>query len=166
MIILHLNVYTILGQHLNLFQGILTIVYTQDALLSQLASSNQSFVIIALLPAHMSRQFQDFSQINFHGYANVEYIYLLYSQHPHFVTIKRDRYGQQVNVWHSIIDDTLVKVKFICSKTFDRNMKYCKDRARQSARDGDNGIAALYQEKWLNRCQYQEDVIQQLLNLI
>ncbi len=165
-IILHLNVYAILDQHLNLFNGIVTIVDTLDALLNQLAGSNRALVVVALLPEHISQQFQDFNQINFQQYTNVDYIYSLYREYLQFVTIKRDRHRQLLKTSRSITDDTLEKVKFICSKTFDRNMKYCKERAQQSARNGDNGIAALYQEQWLKRCQFQEDIIQQLLDSI
>ncbi|CAF1356542.1 unnamed protein product [Adineta steineri] len=79
--------------------------------------------------------------------------------------MKRDCY-QLLNDWYSISDNLLEKFLLIISATLDRNIEYCKGRARQSVRDGNNSVAELYTRHWLERCRLRKAAIQQLRNLI
>ncbi|CAF0820157.1 unnamed protein product [Adineta steineri] len=162
---LHLNVAINLHQHLHRYNDVVTVLNSENALFNRLAMPNQSFVIVALLPEQVLDRTHSFNQINFEPYATVDYIYLLYKKHPIYVTIKRDRF-QQLKGWHSITDDTLDKIIWIVSKTLDRNVNYCNERACQSARDGNNGLAAIYEQQRLERNRLRIDAMQQLLDFI
>ena len=150
-------------QHL---QSVLTIVQTMDELRNFIASSNRSFVITALFSSNTSPTFDAFNRIEFQPYTNVDFIYILYKKDPEFVTTKQNRQRGLLKEWRSITDDTREKVLFICSKAIDRNVEYHREQAERNHKNGDNGIAALYQQQLLERCSLQKAILHLLFSLL
>lgn len=150
--ILHIERYEHLEHHLEPFRAIVTTFDAIPTLLCHLHRSNRSFVVIAILPEHTSVAFTNFSRTNFEGFLTITGIYSLYKEYQLYVTNKSDRFRQTLTESRSTTDNILKEVLFICFGTFKKNIDYCKKRAQESHSNGDNGIAALYEEQSLHRC--------------